>query len=145
MLMDSDSVSDIDGKLTVDLDPTKWVTGTANTPMDIKGRDTLATDLMYAIADDNFNTGATESAQFASSYAPPMWTAANSNNITKAVFATTGAATTISETAVPNAKSGAKGGVILVGNSGNDTLTGGDGVGEIAANDNAPLITARAG
>ncbi len=62
-----------------------------------------------------------------------------------AVFATTTAATSISETAAPNAKSGAKGGVILVGNTGADTLTGGDGVDLIATNDNAPFINARAG
>lgn len=62
-----------------------------------------------------------------------------------AVFATKGAATTISETAAPDAKSGAKGAVILVGNSGVETLTGGDGVDLIATNDNAPFINARAG
>ncbi len=68
------------------------------------------------------------SAQFDNLYARPLWTAANSSNVTKAVFATTTAATSISETAAPNAKSAAKGGVILVGNSGADTLVGGDGV-----------------
>jgi Ca2+-binding RTX toxin-like protein len=132
-------------RLTVDLDPAKWITGTANTAMDVKGRDTLATDLMFAVSEDNLSAGSGASAQFANLYARPMWTAANSSNITKAVFATTAAATSISETAAPNAKSGAKGGVILVGNTGADTLQGGDGVDLIVANDNAVLIAARAG
>ena len=114
-------------RLTVDLDPAKWVTGTANTTMDVKGRDTLATDLMFAVSEDILSAGSGASAQFANLYARPMWTAANSSNITKAVFATSGAAS-ISEASAPNAKSGAKGGVILVGNAGADTLQGGDGV-----------------
>ena len=112
------------GKLTVDLNPAKWVTGTVNTLMDVKGRDTLAGHVFDAAKADNANSSITSSVY--TDYMKAAWAAADTNNITKAVFAT-GASTTITETAAPNAKSGAPGGVILV------------------ANDNLPLLTAWAG
>ncbi len=112
------------GKLTVDLAPAKWANTDVNTPMDVKGRDTLSANLLEAIKTDNANS-APGSAAF-TDYMKPSWASADSNNITKAVFVT-GGGVTISETDAPNAKSGAKGGVILVGNIGQDILTGGDG------------------
>ena len=102
--------------------------------MDIAGRDTLVPDMFTAIKLDNERTSV-DLGTFTDDYARTLWNPADKNNITKAVFATTSGATTISETAAPNAKSGAKGGVILVGNTGGDTLEGGDGRDLIAGGD----------
>ncbi len=122
------------GKLTVDLAPAKWADTGVNSAMDIAGRDTLVPDMFTAIKLDNERTSV-DSGTFTDDYARTLWNPADKNNITKAVFATTSGATTISETAAPNAKSGAKGGVILVGNTGGDTLEGGDGRDLIAGGD----------
>ncbi len=115
------------GKLTVDLAPTKWANTGVNTPMDVKGRDTLATNLFDAAKADN-----AKSDMFSPDYTDYMkatWATADTNNITKAVFVT-GVGSTVTEDAAPAAKSGA------AVHSTMDDL--------IAANDNAPLIAARA-
>ncbi len=130
------------GKLTVDLDPAKWANTGVNAAMDVKGRDTLATDMFDAAKADNAHSDMLSPAY--TDYMKAAWASADTNNVTKAVFVT-GAGTTVTESSAPTAKSGAAGGVILVGNTANDILTGGNGTDLIIGGDGIDQLSGGGG